>query len=183
MEPEEAAPAHPQLPPMRRAGSELPGRSRLAEAIWPACIVLAAAGVAWGGYTWVNRTPSCSWPLRVRGTATSQQAGLVRCYLQALARRDINGLYAVADNIPKVRITAADLKYSADARAGLATAYFSPSSVSTSYAELTITYADGAIESTGILNMDAMGGPLDLAHDHRQLGPARVSSPCPPVSR
>jgi len=67
-------------------------------------------------------------------------------------------LYAIADNIPKVRITEADLKYSADARSGIATAYFSPSSISTSYVGLTINYADGAVESTGILNMAAMGG-------------------------
>jgi hypothetical protein len=31
--------------------------------------------------------------------------------------------------------------------------------VSTSYAQVKITYADGAVESTGILNMIAMGGP------------------------
>jgi hypothetical protein len=161
MEPEQAVPASPQLPAMRPAGTAPPVRPRLAASVWTACLVVAAAGAAWGGYIWVthDRTPSCSWPLRVRGAATAQQAGLVRCYLQALARRDIAGLYAVADNIPKVRITPADLKYSADARTGLATACFSPSSVSTSYAGLTITYADGAIETTGILNMVAMGGP------------------------
>ena len=99
--------------------------------------------------------------MRTRGTATAGQIGLARCYLQALARRDTAELYAVAKNIPKVRITAADLKYSADARSGLATAYFSPSSISTSYVALTITFADGTIERTGLLNMDAVGGPSE----------------------
>jgi hypothetical protein len=98
-------------------------------------------------------------PGRCGYAATGAQGGLVRCYLKALAGSDKAGLNAVAQNIPKVRITAADLKYSADARSGLATAYFSPSSISTSYVGLTITYADGAVESTGILNMAAMGGP------------------------
>jgi hypothetical protein len=123
--------------------------------------VLVAAGAAWAGLAWAARdeTPSCSWPLRVRGTASAGQVGLVRCYLQALARRNIAGLYSVAQNIPPVRITSADLRYSADARTGMATAYFAPSYVSTSYAELKIRYADGTVETTGILNMVAMGGP------------------------
>lgn len=68
-------------------------------------------------------------------------------------------LYAVAENIPKVRIIPAALRYSANARAGLATAYFSPSTASTSFVGIKITYADGAVEETGIVNMAAMGGP------------------------
>jgi hypothetical protein len=57
-----------------------------------------------GGYAaWVQITtgglptsvPSCSWPLRVRG-ATSEQAGLIRCYLRALSNHDAAGLLAVA---------------------------------------------------------------------------------------
>jgi hypothetical protein len=133
------------------------GREWLAAAI----CVLALIGAVWGGYAWVthDRAPSCSWPLRIRGTATGEQAGLVRCYVKALAGRDKAGLYAVAQNIPRVRITAADLTYSADARTGLATAYFAPSSISNSYVGLTITFADGAVESTGILDMAAIGGP------------------------
>ena len=166
MTPDEAVPASRRVLHRDRdqdgmiTASTRPRRRRLAAAL-TGCIVLATAGAAWAGLAWVTRdgTPSCSWPLRVRGTATSQQARLVRCYLQALAQRDIAGLYAVAQNIPKVRINAADLRYSPDARAGLATASFSPSSISTSYAEVTITYADGAVETTGILNMASMGGP------------------------
>jgi hypothetical protein len=51
------------------------------------------------------------------------------------------------------------LKYAADARSGLATVYFAPSSISTSWLGLTITYADGVVESTGMQNMWTMGGP------------------------
>jgi hypothetical protein len=128
------------------------------------CIILAGAGILWAGHSaWAafeNRgSPSCSWPLRIRGTATAGQAGLVGCYLRALAERDTAGLMAVADNDPAVRITQADLRYSPDARAGLATATFTPSPVDDTYVLLTITYADGASENTGILNMIAMGGP------------------------
>ena len=38
------------------------------------------------------RTPSCSWPLVVRGTATPTQIGLVRCYQEDLAHHDVGGL-------------------------------------------------------------------------------------------
>ena len=94
-------------------------------AAWAAVILTAGLGLAWAGHaawdaiqTW--GTPTCSWPLQVRGTASRAQAGLVRCYLRALASRDTAGLTAVAADIPPVRITSADLTYSADARAGLA---------------------------------------------------------------
>jgi len=97
--------------------------------------------------------------MRVRGAATADEAGVVRCYLQDLAHRDTAGLYAIADYIPKPHLTASDLQFATDARSGLATAYFSPSSVSVSYIGVTITYADGAAETTGLLNIQAMGGP------------------------
>jgi hypothetical protein len=61
-------------------------------------------------------TPTCSWPLQVRGTASRAQAGLVRCYLRALASRDTAGLMGVAAYIPPARITKADFTHSADAR-------------------------------------------------------------------
>jgi hypothetical protein len=146
---------------MTSTGTRWRGR-RIRPAAWAAGVALVAVtGAVWGAHAWAARdtTPSCSWPMRTRGTATADQAGLVRCYLRALAHRDIAGLYAVADYIPKVRITAADLRYSADARSGLATVDFAPSSVSYSWLALTITYADGAVESTGMQNMWIMGGP------------------------
>jgi hypothetical protein len=128
-------------------------------------ITLAAAGAVVAGHSaWAAidspwRTPSCSWPLQVRGKATGDQPGLVRCYLKALAEHNTAGLMAVADNDPAVRITSADLTNSADARAGLATATFTPSPDDTTVVLLTITYAGGATEKTAIQNMIAMGGP------------------------
>src|SRR6516165_10112815 len=98
-------------------------RLRRNPAAWAAVILMAGTGLAWAGpaaweaiQTW--GTPTCSWPLQVRGTASPAHAGLVRCYLRALAGRDAAGLMAVAADIPPVRITSADLAYSADARAG-----------------------------------------------------------------
>ena len=98
---------------------------------WAACLIVAGAGAVWAGHTaWAayeNRdTPSCSWPLRIYGQPAPAQAGLVRCYLRALAHRDTTGLLAVAADIPPVRITKADLAHSADARTGRATATFLP---------------------------------------------------------
>jgi hypothetical protein len=66
---------------------------------------------------------------------------------------------AVAADIPPVRITSADLAYSADARAGLATATFTPNPNDTTSAGVTITYADGVQQSASMMNMIAMGGP------------------------
>jgi hypothetical protein len=134
------------------------------KAISLAVAAAVAAGALWGGdAAWSafegRNSPSCSWPLRIRGTANSEQSGVVRCYLRALAKRDTAGLRAVADDDPAVRLTAADLAHSADARAGLATATFTPSPVDDTYVLLTIAFADGRSEKTGIMNMTAMGGP------------------------
>ncbi len=134
------------------------------KAISLAVAAVLAAGAAWGAdAAWSavqgRNSPSCSWPLRVHGTASSEQSGVVRCYLQALAQRDTAGLMKVADDDPAVRLTATDLAHSADARAGLATATFTPSPVDDTYVLLTITFADGRNEKTGIMNMTAMGGP------------------------
>jgi len=122
-------------------------RLRRNPAAWAAVILMAGTGLAWAGpaaweaiQTW--GTPTCSWPLQVHGTAGPAHAGLVRCYLRALAGRDTAGLMAVAADIPPVRITSADLAYSADARAGLATAAFTPNPVDPTSAFVTITYAD-----------------------------------------
>jgi hypothetical protein len=139
-------------------------RPSLKTAAWTVAVIVGGAGLAWTGRTaWIAYehwgTPNCSWPVRVRGTLTPAQDGLVRCYLQALANRDTVGLMAVAADIPPVRITKADLKYSADARAGLATATFTPNPEDTTSAFVIITFADGAQEDLGMTNMIAMGGP------------------------
>jgi hypothetical protein len=139
-------------------------RLRRSAVAWAAVIFVAGAGLTWAGravweaiQTW--GTPTCSWPLQVHGTASPAQDGLVRCYLRALAGRDTAGLMAVAADIPPVRITSADLTYSADARAGLATATFTPNQSDTTSAFVIITYADGVQQNVGLMNMIAMGGP------------------------
>lgn len=145
----------------RLAGARL----RRDRAAWAAVIVVAGVGMAWAGRAaWealqTRGTPTCSWPLQVRGNASPAQAGLVRCYLRALASRDTAELMAVAADIPPVRITSADLAYSADARGGLATATFTPNPEDSTSAFVTITYADGVQEkNVGLMNMIAMGGP------------------------
>ena len=130
---------------------------------WTLCVIVAA-GALWAGHAaWAafksRSTPSCSWPLRIRGKPTAAQAGLVRCYLRALAERDRAGLLAVAENIPPVRITHGDLAHSADARGGVAMATFLPATTDIAYVPLIIRYADGAVDRLGIENMAAMGGP------------------------
>ena len=143
-----------------RPGRRL-GRAALA---WAACALVAGSAAVWAGHAaWAafesRQTPSCSWPMRIRGAPTAAEAGLVRCYLRALARRDMAGLAAVADNMPPVRVTRADLAHSADARSGLATATFLPADVDIAFIPLTIRYADGAGDRLALQNLAAMGGP------------------------
>jgi hypothetical protein len=150
-------PPRPVKPPVRFPFRRYP-------VAWSAVIVLAAAGLSWTGYTaWgaiqTRGTPVCSWPLTVRGTPDAAQVGLARCYMRDLAQGDTAGLQATADYIPAVRITRADLKYEADARAGLATASITPNPNDPTSATISITFADGAHEELGLLNMIAMGGP------------------------
>jgi hypothetical protein len=155
-----------------------------------ACLAMGlvvGAGLAWGGHvTWeaiqTQGTPTCSWPLQVRGTASPAQAGLVRCYLRALASGNTAGLMAVAADIPPVRITSADLRYSKDARAGLATAAFTPNPEDTTSAFVTITYPDGARENVSMMNMIAMGGPSGWRmYIGTDISPS--SGPAPAVAR
>jgi hypothetical protein len=127
------------------------------------CGAVAITGTACGkskaSAAYVGDSPSsCSWRLHIHGRPTATQARLVRCYLQALAHRDVAALLAVAANIPPVRITHADLAHAVDARAGLATATFTPNPSDSAFAVLTILYADGAQARLGLQNMIAMGG-------------------------
>jgi hypothetical protein len=157
---------------------------------WAACLIVAGAAAVWAGHTaWAaheNRgTPSCSWALRIYGQPTPAQAGLLRCYLRALAHRDTAGLLAVAGNIPPVRITKSDLAYSADARTGRATATFLPALVDTDFVQVIITYADGATDRLAIQNMVEMGGPsvwrmaigADVNHNQGPPGPPTAAAP------
>jgi hypothetical protein len=67
------------------------------------------------------------------------------------------GLYAVADYDPRPHLTAADLKYSTDARAGVATAVLLPGSISVSIVNVTVTCADAVRETLVLNNMQDMG--------------------------
>jgi hypothetical protein len=133
------------------AGHPPNGRSRRRVLWWlggaAGVFVLVEAGyliVAANGLP--TSIPSCSWSLRVSGHATSDQAGLVRCYLRALADHDTGGLLAVADTLSgPVRITSADFRHSADARTGVATATFTRGENDDAYL-VTIKFADHARE-------------------------------------
>jgi hypothetical protein len=117
--------------------------------------LLVAVGIP--GFFWLRDSdgptsvPSCSWPLRVRGHPEDGQAGLVRCYLRALAANSADGLLAVADsaNVP-VRITKASFAHAPDARSGLATATFTPNQIAGDVSNVTIAFAGGARESLEI---------------------------------
>jgi hypothetical protein len=90
----------------------------------------------------------CSWPLRVAGHATAAQAGLVRCYLRAVAEHDLAALQGLVN--PTYRVTKAQLTQTADARAGRASATITPNSDNTGIATVRIDYADGAACQFGI---------------------------------
>jgi len=121
-------------------------------------IVAAITLVVCAGCGASASTPSCSWPMQVRGTASSVQTGLVRCYLRAMAHRDTDGLGLLMANVgPNSHITSGDLVYSHDARAGTATATFVPNPSDATFVKLTITYRDGVVETTGLYNMIAFG--------------------------
>ncbi len=130
-----------------------------------ACAVLAA-GVAstglWAARDWwvsVYGTPSCSWPMRIHGTATGAQPGLVRCYLQAIAEHNTAELRSIAQNIPPAHITSSDFQYSKDARSGVTTVTFTPNPNDSTFVYLTIRFADGTVDNgADIINMTAMGG-------------------------
>jgi hypothetical protein len=123
--------------------------------------------------------PACSWPLRVEGHATAAQTGLIRCYLQAVARHDLGALRGLAN--PAYRVTGAQLAQTADARAGLATAAVTMSLDDTGVGTVWIDYADGATCGFGIeiVNPQVAGSwRLDIgpAAPGRQ-GPAPAATP------
>jgi hypothetical protein len=137
--------------------SERPARKRLSWRRWAAwaaagcggALVLAAGGylVAAASSDGPTSVPSCSWPLRIRGPGTREQAGLVRCYLRALAAHDTSGMLGVADtthaNEP-LTITRAEFAHAADARSGTATATFRPDDTDDAYIDVALAFADGA---------------------------------------
>lgn len=101
---------------------------------------------------------SCSWPLRVRGKAGPAQVNLIRCYLRAVAGRDMSGLDAVAYRDPPPHLTSAQLRNSNDARTGLATATFRPDRIDGAYATVYVKYADGARATVDIWIVNPQSG-------------------------
>lgn len=117
----------------------------MAGTVTAGCTVLAPV---LGGDALPGAAPTCSWPLRVTGHATATQAGLIQCYLQAVAHHDLGALEGLAN--PAYQVTGAELTQTADARAGLATATVSMSPDDAGIGTVQIDYADGATSSFGI---------------------------------
>ena len=115
-------------------------------------ISVVTGGVLLLGHAWrfgrPGAAPACSWPLRVDGHATAAQTGLIRCYLQAVAQRDLGALKGLAN--PGYRVSSAQLAQAADARSGLATATVTMSQEDTGVGTVQVGYADGATCSFGI---------------------------------
>ena len=173
--------------------SERSGRARRSWRRWTVRVMAGCGAtliLAAGGYLVAAATssdgptsvPSCSWPLRVRGPATREQAGLVRCYLRALADRDPNGMLGVADTMQAnepLTITRVDFAHAADARSGTATATFRPDDTDSAYVEVSFSFADG----------DRADVPMELAnpasaHSWRmEIGTFPTDRSAPPPAR
>jgi hypothetical protein len=120
--------------------------------------------------------PSCSWPLTVTGKTTPVQAGLIKCYLRALAQRDRSGLSAVADQ--PASIGSADFALSADARSGKAQAAFAPNLVAGATVDVDIKFADGAKTSVEMI----LANPASWNSWRLQIGPATGNGHAPPAA-
>jgi hypothetical protein len=159
-------------------------RHRTRALAWAAAICGALVLVAGGYLVWSTVTgelptsvPSCTWPLRARGPETSEQAGLIRCYLRTLATHDSSGMLATADttDAPPVRITSAAFAYAASAQSGSATATFTPNPDDTAYVLVTIAFAAGTRQSLSMVQVNPSS-----AHSWRlQIG-THTGPPGPP---
>ncbi|MGV9563045.1 hypothetical protein [Streptomyces sp. NPDC003480] len=89
--------------------------------------------------------PSCSWPVHLE-KANSDQAGLIRCYLRAIAHHSTSELRIVVrarnDNGP-TGFSAADFAHTHDVNSGTATATVVGNDVDSADATVMIRYADG----------------------------------------
>jgi hypothetical protein len=154
----------------------------------PKAAVIVMAGTAMAGCTVLapvlggdglpGAAPACSWPLRVAGHATAAQAGLVRCYLRAVAEHNLAALKELVS--PRYRVTKAQLTQTADAWAGRASATITPSPEDTGLATVRIDYADGATCQFGIeiVNPQAAGSwRIDIGPAPGPRGPAPVKTP------
>lgn len=93
----------------------------------------------------VSSVPSCQWPLDVSGDASAAQAGLIRCYLRALAHRSLAELVPLTSVVPgvPVTLTRADLRHAPDSAGGTASAAFQVNDSDPFNATVAIRFADG----------------------------------------
>jgi hypothetical protein len=150
----------------------LPAAVVMAGAVLTGCTMLGIDGLP-------GAAPACSWPLRVAGHATAAQAGLVRCYLRAVAGHNLAALKGLVN--PTYRVTNAQLTQTADARAGRARAMITLSPDDTGIANVRIDYADGAVCQFGmeIVNPQSAGSwRLDVGSSAPgPQGPAPARTP------
>lgn len=129
--------------------------------MWSRPVLIAACGVAvlggagYGAHHLLadglpDSVPQCSWPLKAAGPASGEQVGLVRCYVKAVARRDLPALRSLAVPGAGLTVSGSQLAHSADARSGTATAAFVPNPEDSAYVNVTITYADSTRERVAI---------------------------------
>lgn len=90
--------------------------------------------------------PSCSWPAHIE-QANSDQAGLIRCYLRAVADHNASEMREVvraADDNGPTGFSATDFAHTADARSGTATVTVAGNDSDSADATVSIRYANGA---------------------------------------
>ncbi|HLN16407.1 MAG TPA: hypothetical protein VK277_06575 [Acidimicrobiales bacterium] len=123
-----------------------------------ALVLVLALG--FGGWWVWGRSLGCGWPMRVSGDASRGPVGAVNCYLRYEAEDDRAGLATVMvqnGGGPPGHVTDTDLRYSADARKGVARVSFKDSEISTSVVYVKITYADGVVQNTAAESEAAFG--------------------------
>jgi len=112
-------------------------------------VVLVLGFAGW--WVW-GRSLGCGWPMRVSGDAGRGPVGAVNCYLRYEAEDDKAGLATLIgqSNVgPPTRVTDIDLRYSTDARKGVARVNLTNyDSVDPNMVFVTITYGDGVVERT-----------------------------------
>ena len=134
----------------------------------------ARSVVVTGDSEQVNSVPHCQWPLTLSGPAPGAQAGLIRCYLKALADNRLDELVpliSAARGYP-VTLTQHDLAHSADAASGIATATFETNPSSPFDASVTVRFADGVRLSVG---MDALNVNEPASHSWRLVNVGTAS--------
>lgn len=142
----------------RRAGTT---RRRVAVVV--ATVALVGVAIWVGpptGWGWLQdaldgadaSAPSCSFAAHIR-KANSDQDGLTRCYLKAVADRSASEMRAVvraSDNNGPTRFTSADFAHATDVRSGTPNATVIANDVDSADAMVAIRYADGARQALEI---------------------------------